>query len=99
MEMDIITAKAATSKGGQGGMLLEKLDQYPEGKDLDLKEGIVQWPPRVSPVPVKPVFLDVAWNFIEYPGDGGPRAEVQAKEKEGKETQKKGGFLGSLWGR
>lgn len=97
--MDNIAAKAATLKGGQGVMLLERLDQYPEGKDLDLKEGIVQWPPKVSPVPVKPVFLDVAWNFIEYPGDGGPRVGVQAKEKEEKETQKKGGFLGSLWGR
>lgn len=96
--MDNIAAKTA-SKGGQGGVLLERLDQYPEGKDLDLKEGIVQWPPKVSPVPVKPVFLDVAWNFVEYPGDGGPRVVIETKEKEKEETQKKGGFLGSLWGR
>lgn len=97
--MDNIAAKAATTKGGLGGVLLERLDQYPEGKDLDFSNGIVQWPPKVAPVPVKPVFLDVAWNFVEYPGDGGPRVVVETKEKEDKAETKKGGFLGSIWGR
>jgi signal recognition particle subunit SRP68 len=96
--MDNIAAKTAT-KGGNSGVVLERLDKYPEGKDFDFENGIVQWPPKVSPVPVKPVFLDVAWNFIEYPGDGGPRAVVETKEKESKAETKKGGFLGSLWGR
>ncbi|KAH8150374.1 uncharacterized protein LAJ45_05585 [Morchella importuna] len=98
VEMDNIAAKTAT-KGGNSGVVLERLDKYPEGKDFDFENGIVQWPPKVSPVPVKPVFLDVAWNFIEYPGDGGPRAVVETKEKESKAETKKGGFLGSLWGR
>lgn len=29
---------------------------------------LVTYPPRVEAVPVKPLFLDVAWNYIEYPG-------------------------------
>lgn len=33
----------------------------------DLKN-LVTYPPKVEPIPVKPLFLDVAWNYIEYPG-------------------------------
>ena len=29
---------------------------------------LVQYPPKIQPVPVKPLFLDVAWNYIDYPG-------------------------------
>ncbi|RPA95997.1 hypothetical protein L873DRAFT_1812095 [Choiromyces venosus 120613-1] len=98
-EMDLIAAKAAKTAGKGAGALVERLDQYPEGK-IDFENGIVQWPPKVTPVPVKPVFLDVAFNFIEYPGDGAPRAVTDNKEEGGNEGKgKKGGFLGSLWGR
>ncbi|CUS13715.1 unnamed protein product [Tuber aestivum] len=94
-EMDLIAAKSAKTVGKGAGALVERLDQYPEGK-IDFENGIVQWPPKVAPVPVKPVFLDVAFNFIEYPSDGTPRA---VKDKKVEEGGKKGGFLGSLWGR
>ena len=98
--MDLITTKSAKTAGKGAGTLVERLDQYPEGK-IDFENRIVQWPPKVAPVPVKPVFLDVAFNFIEYPGDGAPRAVTDKKMEEGgKEKEgKKGGFLGSLWGR
>lgn len=29
---------------------------------------LVIYPPQLEPVPVKPLFLDVAWNYIDYPG-------------------------------
>ena len=29
---------------------------------------LVQYPPKIEVVPVKPLFFDVAWNYIEYPG-------------------------------
>ena len=46
--------------------LIERLDEYPlSGADLT---NLVIYPPRLRPVPVKPIFLDVAWNYIEYPG-------------------------------
>lgn len=46
---------------------VEKLDEYPASGFVDL-EKIVEWPPRLRVVPVKPLFLDTAWNYIEYPG-------------------------------
>lgn len=34
---------------------------------MDLSR-LVQYPPKIEVVPVKPLFFDVAWNYIEYPG-------------------------------
>lgn len=45
--------------------LVERLSEYPsDGVDL---ENIVVYPPKVDAIPVKPLFLDVAWNYITYP--------------------------------
>lgn len=45
--------------------LVERLSEYPsEGVDL---ENIVVYPPKMDSIPVKPLFLDVAWNYIAYP--------------------------------
>jgi signal recognition particle subunit SRP68 len=46
--------------------LIEKLTEYPP-KDVNL-ENLVTYPPKLEPVPVKPLFFDVAWNYIQYPG-------------------------------
>lgn len=48
--------------------LIERLDEYPAG-DGDLGN-LVAYPPKVQPVPVKPLFFDVAWNYIDYPREG-----------------------------
>ncbi|KAI4281474.1 MAG: hypothetical protein L6R35_005644 [Caloplaca aegaea] len=46
--------------------MIERLDEYPpDGVDLT---NLVTYPPKLQPVPVKPIFLDVAWNYIDYPG-------------------------------
>jgi len=45
----------------------ERLHEYPASGQVDL-DNIVTWPPKMQPVPVKPIFLDLAWNYIEYPG-------------------------------
>ncbi|KAL3418271.1 signal recognition particle protein [Phlyctema vagabunda] len=46
--------------------LIDNLNLYPEaGADL---HRIVNYPPSIEPVPVKPLFFDAAWNYIEYPG-------------------------------
>lgn len=45
--------------------LIDRLHQYPsQGVDL---ENIVTYPPKMEPIPVKPLFLDVAWNYVQYP--------------------------------
>ncbi|KAF4126753.1 signal recognition particle subunit SRP68 [Geosmithia morbida] len=47
--------------------LVERLHDYPAGGAVHLSK-IVQLPPRLDLAPVKPIFLDVAWNYIDYPG-------------------------------
>ncbi|RDW79753.1 hypothetical protein BP6252_04391 [Coleophoma cylindrospora] len=46
--------------------LVDNLNFYPKN-GADLKR-LVNYPPTVEPIPVKPLFFDAAWNYIEYPG-------------------------------
>ena len=78
--------------------MIERLDEYPpEGVDLT---NLVTYPPRPQPIPVKPIFLDTAWNYIDYPGRpkkgtataGGGKAEETSAEAEPKKETKKGWF-------
>ena len=73
--------------------MIERLDEYPvNGADLS---NLVIYPPRLRPIPVKPIFLDVAWTYIDYPGrakkgqgvaDGGLKAAAERvdEKKEGR---------------
>jgi signal recognition particle subunit SRP68 len=75
--------------------LAERLDQYPI-EDVDLAN-LVNFPPKLQPVPVKPLFFDLAWNYIDYPGrapSGVSDEPVTLKEAEEvkKESTKKGWF-------
>ncbi|KAI5463323.1 signal recognition particle, 68 kDa subunit [Mariannaea sp. PMI_226] len=46
--------------------LVETLNEYPiNGADLT---NIVEYPPKMALIPMKPIFLDIAWNYIDYPG-------------------------------
>ena len=58
--------KEAESKAKYAPPMVERLDEYP-ANGVDLTK-LVTYPPKLQPVPVKPLFLDVAWNYIEYPG-------------------------------
>ncbi|MCJ1479165.1 hypothetical protein MMC13_007849 [Lambiella insularis] len=75
--------------------LVERLDEYPvNGADLT---NLVVYPPRLRPVPVKPLFLDVAWTYIDYPGRATKRqagANRTAQDMEGKAEEKKEGKKG-----
>ncbi|KAK0348003.1 signal recognition particle subunit srp68 [Friedmanniomyces endolithicus] len=80
--------------------IVQNLNAYPTpGVQVDLKN-LVQYPPEVQPVPVKPLFLDVAWNYIEYPGrerEASVKAAAPADEPmvNGTEAQpKKRGWFG-----
>ncbi|KAK6343414.1 hypothetical protein TWF730_011003 [Orbilia blumenaviensis] len=46
--------------------LIVALDVYPHTRIDELN--LVRLPLAVEPVPVKPIFFDIAWNYIEYPG-------------------------------
>ncbi|KAI1651445.1 uncharacterized protein F4817DRAFT_324534 [Daldinia loculata] len=71
--------------------LVQRLFEYPaEGVDL---ENLVEFPPKVNPIPVKPLFFDVAWNYIDYPGKAPAAApEPEQKLEQPAQQQKKGWF-------
>ncbi|KAG5968671.1 hypothetical protein E4U58_001781 [Claviceps cyperi] len=77
--------------------LLETLDTYPTYIN---PRNLVEWPPKLALIPQKPIFLDVAWNYIDYPGRRKhvPEDEEEEKEKEpekvGQEPPKKRGWFG-----
>lgn len=73
--------------------LIDRLGEYPAaGVDLG---NIVEYPPKLPFVPAKPIFLDVAWNYIEYPGRRIKEVERNAEREAGEEApapQKRGWF-------
>ena len=84
---------AAENKHRVQSPLIERLDEYPaDGVDLTK---LVRYPPTIETVPVKPLFLDVAYNYIDYPdksrkvnnkgvnGTSNPR-DNQEERKEGR---------------
>lgn len=54
--------------------LIGSLHQYPVG-GVNLSH-IVEFPPKLATIPVKPIFLDVAWNYIDYPNKA-PKQQQQ----------------------
>lgn len=60
----------------------ERLHEYPASGQIELGN-IVTWPPKMQPVPVKPIFLDLAWNYIDYPGRSGADDEVGEADGQG----------------
>ena len=65
VELQNITAAQSTDKSRWKPPLIERLHEYDD--DVDLKN-LVTYPPKLRPIPVKPLFFDLAWNYIDYPG-------------------------------
>jgi signal recognition particle subunit SRP68 len=89
VHVDNLRKKQAKSDEYQShAPLVEKLHEYPiGGVDLD---SIVDFPPKEAVIPVKPIFLDVAWNYIHYPGKEIPVAsnnQVDAATQDEKPAQ------------
>ncbi|KAI6383131.1 hypothetical protein MCOR25_000318 [Pyricularia grisea] len=77
--------------------LAEKLSRYP-ARDVDL-QNIVTYPPALGVIPMKPIFLDLAFNYIEYPHDGkklaaGPGDKPADKASQSEQKQQKRGWFG-----
>ncbi|TQS33544.1 hypothetical protein Golomagni_06107 [Golovinomyces magnicellulatus] len=98
--------RAAEQKEASSGIettpLVERLHEYPVG-DVDL-ENVVQLPPKKSLIPMKPIFLDVAWNYITYsgkkttaasaPASGGAAAAAAESDEAEEPAQQKRGWFG-----
>ena len=91
VELRNISATQKADKSRWKPPIVERLDEYDD--DLDLKN-LVSYPPKLQPIPVKPLFFDLAWNYIEYPGrapaavNGDAVDGVKNAAEEKKETKK-----------
>ncbi|CAI6235448.1 unnamed protein product [Periconia digitata] len=80
---------ASQSHLNNAAPVVERLNEYPSSGKVELGN-LVTWPPKLKPVPVKPMFLDVAWNYVEYPGRSKAQDQSSAAaEKEQAEEPKK----------
>ncbi|KAK3398472.1 hypothetical protein B0T20DRAFT_411193 [Sordaria brevicollis] len=89
--------KKPTTTSSGGKPLIGQLANYPSSGQVNL-DNIVVYPPKLEAIPVKPIFLDVAWNYIDYPEKQAAkvekpqqRAEEQPQEEE---KPKKRGWFG-----
>jgi signal recognition particle subunit SRP68 len=73
--------------------LAERLDEYPI--DEVESSNLVNFPPKLQPVPIRPLFLDLAWNYIDYPGrspsavNGTPMVPKPAAEEKKEPAQRR----------
>jgi len=67
VELKNISAAEREDGGRWKAPIVERLDEYDDHVDL---KHLVVYPPELQPIPVKPLFFDLAWNYIEYPGRG-----------------------------
>lgn len=96
----------AEAGNGPKPAVAEALDVYPVGSPDDVVSRLVNLNPQLRPVPVKPVFYDIAFNYISY-GDAAPTAQaaVRAETPEpaspasSQTSAQKSGFFKSLWGK
>ncbi|KAK5175608.1 signal recognition particle subunit srp68 [Saxophila tyrrhenica] len=97
--LESASANTASKTAAHAAPLVQNLNSYPaSGTQVDLTN-LVTYPPKLEPVPVKPLFLDVAWNYIDYPGRKAKPAEAQKPAVNGvqqtqAEPQKKKGWFG-----
>lgn len=81
----------AESGSQQQRPLVERLHQFSAYTDLS---NLVPYPPQMQPVPVKPLFLDVAWNYIDYPRPGQAPAQAPEPVPSPAPEEKKRGWFG-----
>ncbi|KAL2799341.1 hypothetical protein BJX66DRAFT_293595 [Aspergillus keveii] len=82
--LESITAQEQ-SKSTSQRPLVERLHEY-SGDSPDLNN-LVPYPPKIQPIPVKPLFLDVAWNYIDYPREGKAAVSAAAPAPQAEEQQ------------
>ena len=105
VELDSLSTSSTTPQAGAQPLVHNLNAHPPPGQKVDLTN-LVTYPPKIEPVPVKPIFLDVAWNYIEYPGrkaeskgvvrkvEEAVKPVVNGVNEESKEPEKKRGWFG-----
>lgn len=76
--------------------LIERLDEFREEPQLLSKNpNLVSLPPPMQPIPAKPLFYDLALNFLQFPDLTEKVEGSQPKQKQGAGIS---GFVKGLWG-
>lgn len=80
------------------------ISRYPSGSPEEVLSNIVELNGKLLPVPVKPVFFDIAFNYIAYNEKAKDEVLSSSTDKHQQQQQqdtpsKKKGFLGGMWGR
>jgi signal recognition particle subunit SRP68 len=96
----LVTLEQATAEEASQSSqrpVVERLQQF-AGSAVNLNN-LVPYPPQMQPIPVKPLFLDVAWNYIDYPREGQrqeapAQAQAQGQAAVEEETKGKRGWFG-----
>jgi signal recognition particle subunit SRP68 len=90
VEMQSLSEKQTQGKSGKNNSIpiIENPNEY-STTAIDLSN-LVSYPPKLMPVPAKPLFFDIAWNYIDYPGrTPATRTEVQSQKAEEVDDEKK----------
>nr|KMM70532.1 hypothetical protein CPAG_06843 [Coccidioides posadasii RMSCC 3488] len=94
VEIEKLNDEASRAENSTLPPLLERLGGYPSASP-DLSN-LVTYPPKIQPIPVKPLFFDVAWNYIDYPREAKRAIDVResttADTEEKPEPKKRGWF-------
>ncbi|CAJ0859699.1 2332_t:CDS:10 [Entrophospora sp. SA101] len=73
--------------------LLENLNQYPTNFSKT-NARLIKFPPEFSPIPAKPLFFDIAYNYLDFP----PNLSQRAGHKPTKESAIFGGLFKNILG-
>ncbi|KAG9291736.1 hypothetical protein G9A89_012021 [Geosiphon pyriformis] len=72
--------------------LIKRLHEYPTSLSMS-DPNLIDFPPKFVPIPAKPLFFDIASNYIEYPPT---LAERAGRKKQA--TQSRFGIFGKMFG-
>lgn len=76
MHIDNLRSEQMSRSSADQVPLAERLDVYPiAGANIN---NVVEFPPKKALIPMKPLFLDIAWNYINYPSKKDKAAAAQA---------------------
>ena len=93
VELDNINDIDSSKSGNSQRPLIERLNEWPKSGKVDLGN-LIKYPPEIECVPVKPIYLDLAWNYVQYTGEKRKMPESLADTVSSKEEKKARGWFG-----
>lgn len=92
-ELDNLNEGDSSKPSNTQRPLIERLNEWPKSGKVDLGY-LVEYPPEIECVPVKPIYLDLAWNYVQYSGEKRSMPDNLANAVPAKEEKKARGWFG-----